>query len=66
MSDGWILKIDMRYRVVLRRSDEGYSASRPELPGCHSQAKTRAEAIINIKSAIREYLLAKRELAECS
>jgi predicted RNase H-like HicB family nuclease len=56
----------MTYRVTLRHSLEGYSVSCPELPRCHSQAKTRAEAIINIKSAIREYLLAKRELAECS
>lgn len=29
--------MDMKYKVVLRRSDEGVSASVPGLPGCWSQ-----------------------------
>ncbi len=46
----------MRYRVALHRSEEGFSVSVPGLPGCWSQGATEAEAIENIKDAIREYL----------
>ena len=45
-----------RYKVVLEESDEGYSVSCPGLPGCWSQGATEAEAMENIRSAIREYL----------
>ncbi len=46
----------MRYRIALHRSEEGFSVSVPGLPGCWSQGATEAEAIENIKDAIREYL----------
>ena len=46
----------MRYRIALRQSDEGFSVSVPGLPGCWSQGASEAEAIENIKDAIREYL----------
>ena len=46
----------MRYRVAIHRSDEGYSVSVPGLPGCWSQGTTEAEALDNIRDAIREYL----------
>jgi predicted RNase H-like HicB family nuclease len=49
--------IDMRYRIALRQSGEGFSVSVPGLPGCWSQGSTESEAIENIKDAIREYLL---------
>ncbi len=45
----------MKYRVVLRQSDEGYSVSCPGLPGCWSQGETEAEAMDNIRDAIQEY-----------
>jgi len=48
----------MKYKIVLHKSDEGYSVSCPGLPGCWSQGKTEAEAIDNIKDAIQEYLTA--------
>ena len=48
----------MRYRIALHESDEGFSVSVPGLPGCWSQGATEAEAIENIKDAIREYLTA--------
>lgn len=51
------------YRVVLRRSEEGYSVSCPGLPGCWSQGATEEEALANIQIAIREYVLAAEELA---
>lgn len=46
----------MRYRIALHQSDEGFSVSVPGLPGCWSQGTSEAEAIENIKEAIREYL----------
>ena len=52
----------MTYKIVLRRSDEGYSVSCPGLPGCWSQGATEEEAIANIQEAIREYLVARDEI----
>lgn len=46
----------MQYKVALHRSDEGYAASVPGLPGCWSQGATEAEALDNIRAAIVEYL----------
>lgn len=46
----------MKYKIWLRKSDEGYSVSVPGLPGCWSQGDTEADALDNIKDAIREYL----------
>jgi predicted RNase H-like HicB family nuclease len=51
------------YRVVLHRSEEGYSVSCPGLPGCWSQGETEVEALANIQLAIREYVEAAEELA---
>jgi len=51
----------MRYRIVLHQSEEGFSVSVPGLPGCWSQGATEAEAIENIKDALREYLEAINE-----
>ncbi len=46
----------MRYRIALHQSEEGFAVSVPGLPGCWSQGTTEAEALENIKTAIREYL----------
>jgi predicted RNase H-like HicB family nuclease len=51
----------MRYKVVLKRSEEGYSVSCPGLPGCWSQGSSEEEALENIQDAIREYLAAVEE-----
>ena len=51
----------MRYEVVLEESEEGFAASVPNLPGCHSQGATEPEALRNIADAIREYLAAARD-----
>ena len=51
----------MKYKIVLRQSEEGFSVSCPTLPGCWSQGKTEEEAVENIRDAIREYLLAVAE-----
>lgn len=49
----------MKYKVVLRESEEGFSVSCPGLPGCWSQGKREEEARANIRDAIREYLRAR-------
>lgn len=54
--------VAMRYKVVLRKSEEGFSVHCPTLPGCWSQGKTAQQAIGNIQDAIREYLAAKWNL----
>lgn len=54
----------MRYKIALRRSDEGFSVSVPGLPGCWSQGATEQEAVENIRDAIREYLAAAEGLAQ--
>lgn len=46
----------MKYKVLLRRSDEGFAVSVPGLPGCWSQGSTEEEALENITDAIQEYL----------
>jgi len=51
----------MKYKIVLEKSDEGYSVHCPGLPGCWSQGKTEIEAIENIQDAIQEYLAAINE-----
>ena len=52
----------MRYKIVLHKSEEGYSVSCPGLPGCWSQGATETEALENIQDAIREYLAAVDDL----
>jgi predicted RNase H-like HicB family nuclease len=49
----------MKYKVVLRESEEGFSVSCPGLPGCWSQGRSEEEALANIREAIREYLDAR-------
>ena len=49
------------YPVILKQSEEGYAIGCPALPGCWSQGTTEAEAIENIKIAIKEYLEAIKE-----
>jgi predicted RNase H-like HicB family nuclease len=54
----------VNYKVLLRKSEEGYSVSCPGLPGCWSQGETEAGALENIRDAIQEYLAAVDELAK--
>ncbi|MEK7279019.1 MAG: type II toxin-antitoxin system HicB family antitoxin [Nitrospirota bacterium] len=54
----------MRYKVKLKKTDEGYSVFVPGLPGCWSQGKTEEEALDNIKDAIEAYLETVEELSK--
>jgi predicted RNase H-like HicB family nuclease len=46
----------MKYKVALRKTEEGYSVSCPGLPGCWSQGASEVEGIENIRIAVGEYL----------
>jgi predicted RNase H-like HicB family nuclease len=49
----------VKFAVVVERDEDGYYvASVPELPGCHTQAKTLDELTERIKEAIEAYLAA--------
>lgn len=54
----------MRFRVTLIESEEGFSVSCPSLRGCHSQGRTKEEALENIRDAIREWLAAEGDEAK--
>ena len=65
VADGVALEeVTVKYTVVIDESDEGFAACVPGLPGCHSQGATEAEAVANIKEAIREYLDVVEQLAQ--
>jgi predicted RNase H-like HicB family nuclease len=47
----------MKYSVVIERDEDGfYIASIPELPGCHTQAKSIDKVMSRIKEAAELYL----------
>ena len=47
----------MKFAVIVEKDETGYYvASVPELPGCHTQAKTLDELTKRIKEAIEVYL----------
>lgn len=50
--------INVRYQVIIYRSEEGISIGVPALPGCWSEGDTEEEALVNVQDAIQEYLAA--------
>ena len=55
----------MKYLTAIHKSKWGYDVSVPALPGCHSQGKTKKEALENIQDAILTFLeMSKEELKE--
>ena len=46
----------MKYKVNLKRTEEGCAIWVPGLPGCWSQGKSEDDALENIKDAIEAYL----------
>ncbi len=55
----------MKFAITLEQDEDGFIiASCPALPGCHSQGKTRQEAIANIEEAIRGYIASKHKHGE--
>jgi predicted RNase H-like HicB family nuclease len=52
----------MRFSVVVEKDEDGYYvASVPELPGCHTQAKSLDVVMERIKEAIQVYLEVETE-----
>jgi predicted RNase H-like HicB family nuclease len=49
-------KSAMKYKVNLKKTEEGYAIWVPGLPGCWSQGKSEDDALENIKDAIEAYL----------
>ena len=55
----------MKFVITFEPDEDGYIVvSCPALPGCHSQGRTREEAIANIKEAIRGYITSMRNHGE--
>ena len=52
----------LKLLVVIKTDEDGWEVvSCPELPGCHSQGRTREEAMANIREAIKGYRASMRE-----
>jgi len=50
----------MTLHIVLEPGEDGFVlASVPALPGCHTQGRTREEALSNAKEAIEGWLLSQ-------
>ena len=55
----------MKFAITLEHDEDGFIiASCPAFPGCHSQGKTKEEAIANISEAIRGYIASMRKHGE--
>ena len=55
----------MKFAITLEQDENGFIvASCPALPGCHSQGRTREEAIANISEAIIGYVASMRKHGE--
>lgn len=53
------------FTVVVERDEDGYLvASVPELPGCHTQAKTLDDLMVRVKEAIELYLEVEDKIVE--
>ena len=53
--------MNVKYPIILKKSEEGFAVGCPVLPGCWSQGASEEEAIGNIKVATKEYLEVVRE-----
>jgi predicted RNase H-like HicB family nuclease len=51
----------MNYRIRLVETDEGWSVSCLDLPGCHSQGASRIDALAAIREAIADWLVVESE-----
>lgn len=54
----------MQYMVVIERSETGYGAYVPDLPGCVAAASSRDETLRLIKEAIEFHIEGLREAGE--
>jgi predicted RNase H-like HicB family nuclease len=54
----------LRYAVVFERSEDGYGAYVPDLPGCVTVGDTLAETEANIREAITGHIAVMKEYGE--
>lgn len=50
-----------KYLIVVEKTDAGYSAYSPDVPGCGSTGKTKEEVERNIQEAIEFHIEGLRE-----
>lgn len=46
----------MRYLVVIEKTDTGYSAYSPDLPGCASTGTSKESVLANMRQAIQFHI----------
>ena len=51
----------MKYAIILEKSDTGFSAYSPDLPGCVSAGDTAEETEANMREAIEAHIELMRE-----
>jgi predicted RNase H-like HicB family nuclease len=57
-----MIKMKREFNVIIEKDEDGfYIGSVPELPGCHTQAKTLDQLQDRIKEAIELYLDVNKE-----
>ena len=54
----------MKYLVVVEKSENGYGAYVPDLPGCVAASKTRAEVVELIQEAIKFHIEGLKDSGE--
>jgi predicted RNase H-like HicB family nuclease len=54
----------LKYAVVFEKSEDGYGAFVPDLPGCVTVGDTLAETESNIREAIAGHIAAMKEHGE--
>ncbi len=57
------MEFSLSYQIRLLQTDEGWSVSCLDCPGCHSQGASRQEALANIREAIALWLEVETEEA---
>ncbi len=50
-----------KYLIIIEKTETGFSAYTPDLPGCVSTAKTRTEVKMNMKEAIEFHIEGMRK-----
>ena len=56
--------MQLRYAVIYERAETNWAAYVPDLPGCLTTGRTRAETERNIREAIEGHLATLREFGE--
>ena len=54
----------IKYAVVFERSEDGYGAYVPDLPGCVTIGDTLAETEVNIREAIAGHIAVMKEYGD--